>query len=43
MEHELPIVVFDVRAPDSIYRALRGERMGTTVSAGALTEHAPPG
>ena len=43
MEHELPIVVFDVRAPDSIYRALRGERIGTTVSAGALTEHARPG
>ena len=43
MEHELPIVVFDVRAPDSIYRALHGERIGTIVSAGALTEPAHPG
>ena len=42
-EHELPIVVFDVRAQDSIYRALNGERIGTTVSAGALTEPAHPG
>lgn len=33
MEHELPIVVFDVRAPDGIARALRGERIGTLVSA----------
>jgi uridylate kinase len=33
MENHLPIVVFDVRAPDSIYRALRGDDIGTIVSA----------
>ena len=38
MEHELPIVVFDVRAPDGIARALRGERIGTLVSARAPAE-----
>ena len=38
MEHELPIVVFDVRAPEGIARALRGERIGTLVSARAPAE-----
>jgi uridylate kinase len=33
MENHLPIVVFDIRAPDSIYRALSGERIGTIVSS----------
>lgn len=33
MENDLPIVVFDVGSPRSIYRALRGERIGTIVSA----------
>ncbi|MGI8925286.1 MAG: UMP kinase [Tepidiformaceae bacterium] len=32
MENHLPIVVFDVRSPDGIYRALRGESVGTIVS-----------
>lgn len=34
MENNLPIVVFDVGAPDGIARAARGEDIGTTVSAG---------
>lgn len=33
MENHLPIVVFDVAAPDSVYRALRGEPIGTVVTA----------
>lgn len=33
MENQLPIVVFDVRRPDGIYHALRGEHIGTVVSA----------
>jgi len=33
MENQLPIVVFDVRADDSVYRALRGEDFGTVISA----------
>ena len=32
MEHELPILVFDVRSEASVYRALRGERLGTMVT-----------
>ncbi len=43
MEHELPIVVFDVRAGESVYRALHGERLGTTVSAEAPAEPARTG
>ncbi|MCC6382080.1 MAG: UMP kinase [Dehalococcoidia bacterium] len=35
MENHLPIVVFDVRAPDGIYHALRGDAVGTIVSAHA--------
>jgi uridylate kinase len=35
MENNLSIVVFDVNAPDNIYRALRGERVGTVVSSNA--------
>ncbi|MCC7365643.1 MAG: UMP kinase [Dehalococcoidia bacterium] len=35
MENHLPIVVFDVLAPDGILRALRGERIGSVVSADA--------
>ena len=35
MENDLPIIVFDVRAPDGIYRALTGEHVGTTVSSAA--------
>ncbi|HEX6031700.1 MAG TPA: UMP kinase, partial [Tepidiformaceae bacterium] len=35
MENELPIIVFDVRAPDGIYRALTGEHVGTIVSSEA--------
>lgn len=38
MENHLPIVVFDVSAPDSIYRALRGDAIGTVVSADAGAE-----
>ena len=33
MEHHLPIVVFDVAAPDAVFRALRGDRIGTVVSS----------
>ncbi len=33
MENRLPIIVFDVRTPDGIYRALTGEHVGTTVSS----------
>jgi uridylate kinase len=33
MENSLPIIVFDVREPDGIYRALHGERIGTVVEA----------
>lgn len=32
MENDLPIVVFDISGPDSIFRALMGERIGTIVS-----------
>jgi uridylate kinase len=38
MENHLPIVVFDVRAPDGVYRALRGEEIGTVVSADASAD-----
>ncbi len=31
MENELPIIVFDLMAPDSIVRLIRGERIGTLV------------
>ncbi len=33
MENQVPIVVFDIHANDSIYRALCGERIGTIISA----------
>lgn len=33
MEHHVPIVVFDVRRPDGIYLALKGQHIGTIVSA----------
>lgn len=33
MENDLPIVVFDLSAPDSIVRAVRGERIGTLVGS----------
>ena len=32
MENHLPIVVFDVAAPDAIYNALKGDSVGTVVS-----------
>lgn len=38
MENHLPIVVFDVAAPDSVYRALRGEPIGTMVTAEASAD-----
>ncbi|GBD12784.1 Uridylate kinase [bacterium HR24] len=31
MENGLPIIVFDLRAPDSIVRVVQGERLGTTI------------
>ncbi|MCZ2111885.1 MAG: UMP kinase [Dehalococcoidia bacterium] len=31
MENQLPIIVFDVATPDGIYRALRGEHVGTII------------
>jgi uridylate kinase len=33
MENHLPIIVFDVGAPDGIFRALLGESIGTVVSS----------
>jgi uridylate kinase len=33
MENHLPIIVFDVRAENGIYRALRGDHVGTIVSS----------
>jgi uridylate kinase len=33
MENHLPIVVFDLNAPDNITRVARGERVGTLISA----------
>jgi uridylate kinase len=33
MEHDLPIVVFDLSAPDSIVRAVRGEKIGTLIGS----------
>ena len=33
MENHVPIVVFDVRRPDGIYQALKGQHFGTIVSA----------
>lgn len=38
MENHLPIIVFDVNAEDGIYRALRGDAIGTIVTAEAGTE-----
>lgn len=35
MENQVPIVVFDIHADDSIYRALHGERIGTIISSDA--------
>jgi uridylate kinase len=35
MDNHLPIVVFDMNAPDNVYRALLGEATGTTISAHA--------
>ncbi len=32
-EHQQPIVVFDMAAPDAVYRALCGEAIGTSISA----------
>ncbi|GIW12941.1 MAG: uridylate kinase [Tepidiforma sp.] len=37
MEHHMPIVVFDVAEPDAVYRALRGDTIGTLVSASPET------
>jgi uridylate kinase len=33
MENALPIIVFDLSAPDSIVRAVRGEKIGTLVGS----------
>ena len=33
MENDLPIIVFDLCAPDSIVRAVRGEKIGTMVGS----------
>jgi len=38
MENHLPIIVFDVRAEDGIYRALMGDHVGTVVSSNPGTE-----
>ncbi len=38
MENHLPVVVFDVAAPDAIYRALMGEDIGTVVSSDSESE-----
>jgi uridylate kinase len=39
-EHGLRIVVFDVAAPDGVYRALRGEPIGTLIAARDPGPHA---
>lgn len=41
MENHLPIIVFDVRAPDGIYRALKGDHVGTVVSSSPSGKPAP--
>ncbi|MFC1907063.1 uridine monophosphate kinase, partial [Chloroflexota bacterium] len=33
LENKLPIIVFDLQAPDSLERAVAGENIGTLVSA----------
>ena len=33
MENKLPIIVFDVAAPDAVYRALLGDHVGTEISS----------
>jgi uridylate kinase len=33
MENDLPIVVFDLNAPDNITKVARGDRVGTLISA----------
>lgn len=38
LENELPIVVFDVATPDGIYRALRGDHVGTLIASHPETE-----
>jgi uridylate kinase len=38
MENHLPIVVFNVNAPDGIYHALRGDAVGTIISADSAAE-----
>jgi uridylate kinase len=38
MENHLPIIVFDMRAPDGIFRALQRDHVGTIVSAEAGTD-----
>ena len=43
MENDLPIIVFDVRRPDGIYHALRGDHVGTIVSSQTEAEGATPG
>ncbi len=42
MENNLPIIVFDVRAPDGIFRAVTGEPLGTLVSAHPEPEAVAP-
>jgi uridylate kinase len=41
MEHQLPIVVFDVAEPDAVFHALRGDRIGTLVSSDPEGETPP--
>jgi len=38
MENHVPIIVFDVATPDGIYRALRGDSVGTIISSVAEPE-----
>ena len=35
MENDLPIIVFDLNAPDNVRRAAMGEQVGTRISGGA--------
>jgi uridylate kinase len=42
MEHQLPIIVFDVAEPDAVFHALRGDRIGTLVSSDPEGETPPP-
>ncbi len=43
MEHNMPVVVLDTMKPDNIVRAIRGEKIGTLISAAPTVLHQPVG